>query len=870
MKLRKRLLSGAVITIALPVTMTGLAAAQSGPPQQPSAQLSEIVVTARKREESLQSVPVAVTTQTGAQLQQQRISQPTDLGRIVPSLQIRNSSGSGNSGQISLRGQSASDSLLGISQPVGLYQDTVNIPHPFGANNGFLDIQRVEVLKGPQGTLYGRNTTGGAINIITRNPDYDGIHGFVEGEVGDYKDWRVTAAVNVPVIADKLAVRLAYQHWNRQGFGKSVVTGQHFGDDHKDDTIRVSVRFDPFENLTGSLKLEYSKADHNGAMLANRSILPPVDDLTRPIFVSAANNQIFVPSNSAYVSAAVAANPAANGALLLQSFGGNRAAFDQLLATGRTLLAPCIGGSIYENCSATHQFDNLKSWHGVLDWSWDINDYVRLRSITGVHAFTNTKVFDLDGVQPQVLEVGYANNGLALPPTAGNVALPYNLPPDQQSQQWSQEFNLTGNAFDKHLSWLVGAYASWDKGKGSQQAGALEELTSLQFGHAGLRNTTDTWALFTQNDVKFNDVFSITFGARYTEEKIGQDLADWNYSIRTGLFTCNGAVLVNGALVPLAGATAWAPSDPHNFETCARDIRATGPGNLFTRAKSNGISYLLSFNFQLTPDKLLYVKTARGFRGGAFGRAAQIPASPETDVDYEVGFKADWLQHRLRTNIAAYQTNYDNKQVSSLVPVPGGAFTTLLLNAATARIRGAEVEFQAVPFEGLSVFGTASWNEAVYTNWPNATTIDGVPLSSAGVPSGNAAGISIIIPPYGTPPWQGSVGARYEMPVAGGTGAAQLDYSYRGSLPLTPVNNQGLVPDAVERDMNRAVGLLNARLEYKREDLGLTGSVWVTNLTDEKYGYEGISAGFTAGISHLVVQAPRMWGVTVRKTFGGE
>ncbi|MDB5447343.1 MAG: TonB-dependent receptor, partial [Phenylobacterium sp.] len=105
---------------------------------------------------------------------------------------------------------------------------------------------------------------------------------------------------------------------------------------------------------------------------------------------------------------------------------------------------------------------------------------------------------------------------------------------------------------------------------------------------------------------------------------------------------------------------------------------------------------------------------------------------------------------------------------------------------------------------------------------------------------------------------------------ASGVGAAQVDYSYRGSTPLTPINNQVLVPDAIERDLNRAVGLLNARLEYRREDLGLTGSVWVTNLTNEKYGYEGISAGFTGGIGHEVVQAPRMWGVTVRKTFGGE
>ena len=851
MELRKQLMCGAIALAASTAAGGGVAAAQAAQaaPEQQATQLGEIVVTARKREESLQSVPVAVTTQTGAQLQQQRITQPTDLGRIVPSLQIRNSSGSGNSGQIALRGQYAGDSLLGISQPVGLYEDTVNIPHPFGANNAFFDLSRVEVLKGPQGTLYGRNTTGGAINVITRGADYSGYHGFVEGEVGDYNDWKVGAAVNVPIIPDKLAVRVAYQHWNRRGFGKSIVTGQHFGDDHKDDLVRLSVKFDPFSNFTGALKLEYGRADHAGAMLANRSI-PALPN------GSAINS---------YISAALWKNTALYAPMLATNPAG-------VIAAGAAILAPCIGGSIYENCSATHQFDNLKTWHGALDWSWDINEYVRLRSITGAHFFTNTKVFDLDSVQPQILEVGFGNNGLPVAPAVRNIPLPFNLPPDQTSLQWSQEFNLTGNAFDNKLSWLVGAYGSWDKGKGSQQAGALEELTAvaagapLLFGHAGQLNTTETWALFTQNDFKFNDVFSVTFGVRYTEEKIGQDLADWTYSTITGNYTCNGA-LPNGTVV------SFAPADPHNFQGCTNNVLATGPNNLFTRAKSNGTSYLLSFNFQLTPDKLLYVKTARGFRGGAFGRSAQIPASPEIDVDYEIGFKADWLDKRLRTNAAVYQTNYDNKQVSSLSciggsPPPCGSagFTTQLLNAATARIRGVELEFQAVPMQGLSIYGSGSYTDAVYVNWPNAVSGDGTPLSQAGVPSGNAAGIPLAV----TPTWQGSVGARYEMPFYNGVGAAQVDYNYRGSTPLTPINNQILVPDAIERDMQRAIGLLNARLEYRRDDLGLSGSVWVTNLTDEKYGYEGISAGFTGGIGHLVVQAPRMWGVTVRKTFGGE
>ena len=180
--------------------------------------VGEVVVTARKSSENLQRVPLAVTAVTGSALSEQRIGEPTDLNKDTPSLFIRNSSSSSNSAQIALRGQYAADSLLGINQPVGMYEDTVSIPHPFGANNAFFDLDRVEVLKGPQGTLYGRNTTAGAINIITKNADYNGVHGFIEGELGDFKDARIGGAVNIPIIPDVLAARVSYQHWNRDGF----------------------------------------------------------------------------------------------------------------------------------------------------------------------------------------------------------------------------------------------------------------------------------------------------------------------------------------------------------------------------------------------------------------------------------------------------------------------------------------------------------------------------------------------------------------------------------------------------------------------------------------------------------------------------
>src|SRR5690606_19958017 len=166
----------------------------------------EVVVTARKREESLQSVPVAVSALSGAALEERTLREASDLQRVVPGLNMSGSAANTGTGtNISIRGQVAGDNLITFSQPVGLYLDSVNIPHPVGSNISFFDIARVEVLKGPQGTLYGRNTTGGAMNVITRGADYSGIHGFAYGEYGNYNNWKLAGAINVPIVEDMLA-----------------------------------------------------------------------------------------------------------------------------------------------------------------------------------------------------------------------------------------------------------------------------------------------------------------------------------------------------------------------------------------------------------------------------------------------------------------------------------------------------------------------------------------------------------------------------------------------------------------------------------------------------------------------------------------
>jgi len=844
---------------------------------QEGSTVDEIIVTARKRAENLQTVPLAVTAQTGRQLERLRVTETTELTRVTPSLQIRNSSGSQNSAQIALRGQRSAGALLGQSQPVGLYQDNVNIPHPFGANNSFFDLERTEVLAGPQGTLYGRNTTGGAINVITKSADHSGFHGYVEGEVARFDSYRFDAIANVPVVSDVLAMRLAYRYWTRDGYGKSLVTGQTYGGDKNDHLARLGIKYDPTDTFSADLKIEYGRTRQNGAMLANIYLAPPVQATSGAEVGALA----FVPPNSAYLTAALGTNWRTNAPLFRNALFGSATAFNQVLAAGQAALAGCIGQSIFVNCSDSDQFDNLTTWHGSLDVNWDITDHIRLRSITGLRYFSNTKIFDLDSIQGQLLQTGFGIGGFQpAPAMGGNWNLPYKLKTDQKSEQWSQEFNISGDLWDDRLKWLFGVYGSWDDGRGGQQAGALIELVGLTgqladglvfgepgdngalgspplFGPDGLKNTTNTWAVYTQNDFKLTDQFSVTLGARYTEERIGQNLSSWDYVAPTRSYICNGATPAGIPVkfpAPVAG----------DRDSCYQDARVFGPDGAFSRGYFNGWSYLASANYQVTPDHLIYAKLSRGFRGGAFGLSAQRAAAPEFARDIELGFKGEFLERRLRTNVAVYQTKYTDYQVTSLaclsgLPPPCGAsgFTTRLSNAAKAEMKGFELVVQAQPMEGLSLWGNVSYNDSKYTDFPNAVSTDGRFL-------GNAAGEKI----PNIPPWQWSVGARHESDVGSGTLGLQASLYHRGKTPLSGVNNFALLPDDIERRADRAVALVNAQIDYNLEDSGLEFAIWGKNLLNKKYGYLGLSPSFTGGIGHLVVEAPRTYGVTVRKTFG--
>jgi iron complex outermembrane receptor protein len=264
---------------------------------------------------------------------------------------------------------------------------------------------------------------------------------------------------------------------------------------------------------------------------------------------------------------------------------------------------------------------------------------------------------------------------------------------------------------------------------------------------------------------------------------------------------------------------------------------------------------LASFNFQATPNMLFYIKTSRGFRGGGIqARDPVVPAfSPEKVTDYEAGYKAEFFNQRLRTNFAAFHSNYKNKQETAIQILSNGSLTTAIQNASSATIDGVEAEVNATPVRGWSVYGNMSYTFGKYLSFPNALTSFGFI---------NASGL-----PFSIPKWHYSVGSRYELDAGPGKLGGQLDWAWQGKTPQTKLDGDPGAPTAFENSLFADRGLLNARVDYTLPDHQITVALFSTNLLDKHYMTATLPS--TYGLPEVPGE-PRMWGVSVRKAFGNE
>ncbi|MCY4563537.1 MAG: TonB-dependent receptor plug domain-containing protein, partial [Gammaproteobacteria bacterium] len=226
--------------------------------------VEEVLVTARKREESLQEVPVAVSAFSQEQIELQTIQEFIDIEAQVPGVHIQTTQHDPSIAAVSIRGQQQPDFLLTNDSAVGAYVDNVNLPRQSGLNANLFDIERIEVLKGPQGTLYGRNTTGGAINIISRKADHDGSHGYLKASYGNKNFTQISGALNIP-FSDTAAGRIAVQKTDQDGWGESRFTGDDLYD-QDEIFLRGSLVWDPSDRVNIQVQADYMDLDEGGAI----------------------------------------------------------------------------------------------------------------------------------------------------------------------------------------------------------------------------------------------------------------------------------------------------------------------------------------------------------------------------------------------------------------------------------------------------------------------------------------------------------------------------------------------------------------------------------------------------------------------------
>lgn len=230
-------------------------------------------MTATRREERLQKVPIAVTALSRAEVQTRQLTDVSALQRAAPSLYVA-PFGDSSTAIISLRGQVASDNVVTIDPAVGVYLDGVYIARATGGNLNFVDVDRVEVLRGPQGTLFGRNTIGGALSVTATQPT-DVLEGSVRASYGNYDAWKLTGVLNLP-IADGIALRLAGQHSQRDGFARSSVTGNDLNDENM-DYVRAALKVDLAPDWTFKLNGDFSDSNYSGQWITLKKVLPAAD-----------------------------------------------------------------------------------------------------------------------------------------------------------------------------------------------------------------------------------------------------------------------------------------------------------------------------------------------------------------------------------------------------------------------------------------------------------------------------------------------------------------------------------------------------------------------------------------------------------------
>jgi iron complex outermembrane receptor protein len=744
--------------------------------------LEEIIVTAQRRQESQQDVPIAVAAVTAQALENTGIDATRDLPQIIPSVQFTRS---GPSGLFFVRGVGTTNAAAGEEGANAVYVDGVYMPDLGQTINYFNNIQRIEVLKGPQGTLFGRNATGGLIHVITREPgdEYvlDGEFGF-----GNYETVNARAYVAGP-IAEGLSADLALvkSHQN-DGWGRNLTTGS-------------KNKFQSYSGARSKIVARPSdavKLTLSGDYLKNRD---------NPVGWRIADGTI--------------------------GTGGCRG------PGAPTTTAVCPSSKIADNHDTISNANALtiqEVYGGSLTGEIDLG-FATLTSISAYRKTTTNSDFDVDGGPLPLVRIQFLS-GL---------------------KSFQQELRLASTDTDP-LAWQIGGFFLDTKAFNDAFFSGAGFPAAFTGQDVQAKLKSKSYAVFGEATYAITPTTKLTGGVRYTTDRRRFDASQF-------------LVGTNGVLTP--GGTVTTPSGKP----------LTAPGIQRTKLKYNKLTWRVALRQELAEDISVYASANRGFKSGSYSLQNPLndPYLPQTITAYEIGFKSELFDRRLRLNLAAFHYKVDDYQVRSAAAAAPGS--SLVLNAATVKVDGVELEFEAAPTEQLRLFGGVTWLDSryarfggpgetfqapiVYPSIAGQTAATTCPAALRGTKNPGVVAAGAWVGGYFTcfgdvsgnqvsnaPKWAASFGATYTVPVSA-TGELRFTglYAYNDGYFFEP--------DNIARQ--KSFSLVNASVEYRpNEHLGI--ELWGRNLTDTDYAAQKITTGTGTVQTN---GAPRTYGVNLKFDF---
>ena len=607
------------------IALLAAAAARADSPAADADGIQEIVVTAEKRSETLQSVPVSVTALTSAQLAQLKMDSPSDLVTQVPNLQVNGIVGEG-SPLFSLRGVSMFDYSLNQSSPVASYIDEVYKGNftLFGVE--LYDLERVEVLRGPQGTLYGKNTTGGAINFITHKPGFD-TEADIKVGVGNYNRREVEGDLQTAVIPDRVAVRFAFTYTKVDGFIQNVLPGHPDLEGVDQYGMRLSLLYQASDDLQFTLRFSKSMQDPQNYAIIDGRIPPPSPG-----------------------------NPGGVG------FTGY---FRTL--NGTYTGVPLTDYQIAQDYTPRRRQDNEAV---ALTGEWTVSPVNKVTSITSWDEGSLFNPEGTDGAPYQIWSIPYigktrqVTQDLRLTST-GDAPLRYIVGAYYQHEII---FNSTENeiftdpAFNTYNDYRDCEASSFGPGSGYSIGSNINLGCDYFNSFDQIRNS---WATYTDDSYKLADWITLRAGLRYNHDNAAQKNAldqlrgsDQVPIANLGFFSLQP----NGTF----GPTLALPGSP-DYSELVNQTRSQFVHNTAVTGRAG-------IDFTLTPDALLYINYSKGYRSAAFNAQFLFTPSdlttvkPETLDSYEAGFKTSWFDHRVQVDGAVFHYQYKDQQIIDVYP----------------------------------------------------------------------------------------------------------------------------------------------------------------------------------------------------------